>query len=271
VAETQKQELAERLAHVPKIQVSTPKWYGFPTAGGKWEKECPYSGIMLALTKEQWDARDQEFMEKEAAERRVKLEEEAKQRAEEGKKYAASLPTKQRYIQGAQKAKRVLGRNKVLGVVLRNHDVKIMLGDKELIIPANVRDTDRDFTHVMLASTFIRVIAVCPITQINWLKHWWLVLAKFRLMRGKRGPIVEIAPGSGLPRRGEGGEACIFIDAEWCMMQYPDPEEEEQVSKSSASSSFAGCDSDSGERKQGLRWLAPLRSLRHLIRRKETA
>lgn len=267
MAETRKEELKERLAHQPKIQINMPRSYGVPTAGGKFENDCLFTGLRMQLTADEWEERYARFRAEADAER---LEQYKAKQAEEKKKhdeYIKSLPTKQRYIQGAQKAKMVLGRNKLLGVILRNHDVKIMLeGGKEIIIPACARETDRDFTEVMLASTYIRVIAVCPWMQINWVRHWWLVKAKWRIWRGKRGPIVEIAPGAGLPRRGEGGEACNFIDAEWCMLEYPDPDE--QVSKFSPEVSGAGCATD-GEKLPGPQgWLAPLRRLWVLLKSK---
>lgn len=220
MASSLQEEMEERARHQPKIQVAMPTYYGVPTANGKWENTCRHTGMVLALTKDEWDARNKEFLEKQEAERSAKQQEEEAKRSEEGRKYAESLPKKQKYIRGANRAKRVLGRNNLVGLVLRNHDV---VSDGGIIIPACVRETDRDFDEVMVKSTFIRVLAVSD--DIDYKVHPWLREAKDNIKRGKRGPIVEINPGSGTPRRGDNGEACLFINAQFCWLEYPEPEE----------------------------------------------
>jgi hypothetical protein len=257
VADTMKQELEERAFHTPRIQVSMPQDYGVPSMGGRWENTCIFTNLKLSLTKEEWDARYQKFRDEAADERRKKFEAEQAERDKANQEYLKSLPTKQRYIQGAQRAKRILGKNKLLGILLKPHPVKMMIGGKELIIPANCREVNKDFTEVMLKSDFIRVIMVCPFERIDRDKYEWLWEAKTALDAGLKGPIIEIAPGAGLPRRGENGEACIFIDAEWCMMEYPDPDlletdcEVLEPPKSHAAVACAGCATDGEELPDG--------------------
>lgn len=235
MADSVKEELAERLHHTPKIQVAMPKDYGRPTMGGKWENKCMWTGMVIALTKDEWDERDAKFRADKEAERISKLEQSEKERLEKNAAYIASLPKQQKYVQGINKATRVLGRNNMLGLVLRNHD---MVSAGGIIIPACVRETDRDFDEVMSKSTRMRVTQVSD--WVDKKQYPWLWDAKRSIDAGKRGPIIEINPGSGATRRGEYGEGYLFINAQWCWLEYPEPEED-VCAQETTSGAKTGC------------------------------
>lgn len=218
MANSLEEEIGERRSYVPKIQVAMPKSYGTPTANGKWENTCMYTGMVLALTADEWEERYRGFRERDEAEREAKRKEEEEKRREEAKQLVASLPKAQTWIRGADCAKRVLGRNNLVGKILKNHDV---VSDGGIIIPACARETDKDFEEVMLKSTFIEVHSVSDWIDDDF--YPWLREAKNAIAAGLPGPIIEINPGSGVVRRGENGEACLFINAQWCWLEYENP------------------------------------------------
>lgn len=233
MADTLKEELEERARHIPKIQVGAGNRYGVFAGNGKYENVDPETGLKLLLTPQEWDDRWKTYADQKEAERQAKREAEEEKKREDAKKLVAALPKSQTWIRGADKARKVLGRNNMVGKVLRNHDV---VSDGGIIIPACARETDKDFDEIMFKSTFIEVWAVSD--WVDKREYPWLWQAKRTIERGGRGPIVEIHPGAGTARRGENGEACLFINAQFCWLEFPHPLEDQFRPKGTLSKLF---------------------------------
>lgn len=138
-----------------------------------------------------------------------------------------ALPSRQKSVRGINKCRRVLGINSVIGVCLENNDVM----SNGIIMPADVTTLDSQFFELFRKTTLIRVVRVSE--QISrdefgdyeypYLKEWYDKIE----VRGEPGPIIEITPNSGVPRKGENGEACIYVGAVNIWAEYDEPEEDD--------------------------------------------
>jgi hypothetical protein len=145
-----------------------------------------------------------------------------------------NMPTRQRAILGINECKRVLGIDAVIGVIFKNNDVRM----GGLIMPGEAGELDQEFFELFRKSTLLRIVRVTenisrePMTgeyRYPFLADW----AK-QLKETGVGPIVEITPNSGTPRKGENGEACLYLSAINCWAEYDEPKDNDGAELSDA-------------------------------------
>jgi hypothetical protein len=183
----------------------------------------PETGETRTMMRWQWQERYDEYEAKKEAAYRAQQAPVANPitQAEELVKQQFSdlnaIPTEQTLVKGATACKSLWGENMLLCTVVNPHATRTR--DSGLIIPEGNQQVEKMYLAFWEKSTIVRLDRIsdrCNTKQYPAIKN-----ARMRLALGLPGPILELKPGAGSPRKGVNGEACIIVHAQHVWMEFP--------------------------------------------------
>lgn len=185
--------------------------------------EDPETGEVRTMMRWQWQERYDEFEAKKAAAyeaskpKAISPIEEMAERVKQQYADIDAMPTEQALVKGATACKCIWGENMLLCTVVNPHATRAE--NSNLIIPYGDETAEKAYLQFWEKSTIVKVVRVSK--NVDTKKYPELKEARIRLALGMPGPIIELKPGAGSPRRGEHGEACIIVHAMHVWLGFP--------------------------------------------------
>lgn len=156
-----------------------------------------------------------------------KSEEEKAEMERRRREAAAALPREQKIITTLDQAKRILQRDRFIGMLVRPH---LQSTESGIIINADYQEGSEEYIRVFYRSQYVRVLRVTEnfgkerdgSLSYPFLKEW-----KDALDAGGKGPVLRINGDAGIPCKGKDNVAILILHGSEVIAEYSEGDDEQ--------------------------------------------